>query len=85
MHVRDVRDSAGLSAAERAGNLAGALAVRADLRRPLRGRTVVLIDDVVTTGATLSESARALHAIGATVPSAAVIAATRRRASAAHE
>ena len=78
-HVRDVRDSAGLSASGRAANLAGALAVPPALAEQLRGRTVVLVDDVVTTGATLSESARALRAVGAIVPSAAVIAATRRR------
>jgi predicted amidophosphoribosyltransferase len=80
LHVRDVRDSAALSASDRAQNLAGALAVPPALGRRLRGRTVVLIDDVVTTGATLSECARALRAVGAIVPSAAVIAATRRRA-----
>jgi predicted amidophosphoribosyltransferase len=80
VHVRDVRDSAALSASDRAQNLAGALAVPPAVGRRLRGRTVVLIDDVVTTGATLSECARALRAVGAIVPSAAVIAATRRRA-----
>lgn len=37
---------------------------RADPR--LRGRRVWLIDDVVTTGATLEDAAQALHAIGAT-------------------
>jgi len=79
VHVRDVRDSASLSAADRARNLSGALAVAPAVKHQLRGRTVVLIDDVVTTGATLSECARALRAAGATVPAAAVIAATRRR------
>ena len=78
-HVREIRDSAGLTAADRAVNLQGALAVTPAFAARLRGRTVVLLDDVVTTGATLSESARALRAAGATVPSAAVIASTRRR------
>jgi len=85
MHVRAVRDSVGLTAADRADNLAGALAVRDDLGPCLRGRTVVIIDDVVTTGATLTEAARALRAVGATVPCAAVIAATRRRGDKGHE
>jgi len=79
VHVRHIRDSASLSATDRADNLSGALAVPPALRHQLHGRAVVLIDDVVTTGATLSECARALRAAGAIVPSAAVIAATRRR------
>jgi len=78
-HARDVRDSAALSASDRAANIAGALAVPRVMRARLRGRTVLLLDDVVTTGATLAESARALRAAGAIVASAAVIAATPRR------
>ena len=78
-HVRDVHDSAGLSAASRRRNLDGALAVPSRLVGRIRGRTVVLVDDVVTTGATLAEAARALRAAGAVVTSAAVIAATVRR------
>jgi len=79
VHVRDVRDSAALSASDRAGNMAGALSVPPTMRTRLRDRTVVLLDDVLTTGATLAESARALRAAGAIVASAAVIAATPRR------
>lgn len=82
VHVRAVRDSAALSASDRAGNMAGALVVPPPMRTRLRGRTVVLLDDVVTTGATLAESARALRAAGAIVASAAVIAATPRRSGA---
>jgi predicted amidophosphoribosyltransferase len=76
-HGRRVRDSAGLSAAERAGNLASALV--ADRRAgALDGRQLVVVDDVVTTGATLAEAARALRAAGLEVIGAATIAATRR-------
>ncbi|MGI5419653.1 ComF family protein [Actinomadura luteofluorescens] len=69
-----VADQAGLSARERAANLAGAIEVRAEVA----GRSVVLVDDVVTTGASLAEAARALRAAGADVAGAATIAATPR-------
>jgi ComF family protein len=77
-HGREVSDSAGLSAAGRRRNLDGAMTLRAQVRRRLRGRTVLLVDDVVTTGATLTEAARVLRAAGARVPVAAVVAATVR-------
>ncbi len=48
-------------------------------RPALAGRRVVLIDDIVTSGATLRDAARALHAAGATVVGAAAVAATPRR------
>lgn len=77
-HVRAVRDSAGLSADARRHNLHGALAVRDSARGLIVGQHVVLVDDVVTTGATLAEAARALREAGADVVAAAVIAATVR-------
>ncbi|NDU72471.1 ComF family protein [Actinomadura sp. DSM 109109] len=69
-----VADQVGLSARERAANLRGAIEVRADVT----GLRVVLADDVVTTGASLAEAARALRAAGADVAGAATIAATPR-------
>jgi predicted amidophosphoribosyltransferase len=76
-----VRDQAGLDAAARAANLAGSLSVPGRLVPLVSGRRVVLVDDVVTTGATLAEAARALRAAGAQVVAAATVAATARRTS----
>ena len=74
-----VRDQAGLDAAARAANLAGNLTVPGRLGALVAGRAVVLVDDVVTTGATLAEAARALRSAGAQVLAAATVAATSRR------
>ncbi|MFW6721913.1 ComF family protein [Streptomyces sp. MAR4 CNY-716] len=77
---RAVADQAGLNAAARRRNVSGALeAVRAGallLRAP--GCRVVLVDDVMTTGASLAEAARAVRAAGCPGgPTAAVVAAPR--------
>ena len=67
-HTRRVRDQAGLAREDRWRNLAGALVVRESARSTLRraaaeGTTVVVVDDVLTTGATATESVRALKVI----------------------
>lgn len=76
-HTRGVLDQAGLSAGERAANLRGALVARPH-RLPVRAR-VIVVDDVITTGATLAEAVRALREGGAEAPAAAVLAVTRRK------
>lgn len=72
--ARAVADQSGLDSAGRAANLSGALRAR----RPVPGLAIVVVDDVVTTGATLAEAARALRAAGADVVGCAVVAGTRR-------
>lgn len=76
---RDVVDQAGLTARQRAENLSEAMWLPSRLARLVTGRSVVVVDDVVTTGATLADAARALAGSGAHVPAAAVVAATPRR------
>jgi len=72
---RNGPDQAGLDAAARETNR------RDSMVAVLAGRHhVLLLDDIVTTGATLTEAARALGAAGNTVLGAAVVAATPRHA-----
>jgi ComF family protein len=59
--VRDTPSQTGLGRRARRANLRGAFAVRPGTRAP---RAVWLVDDVITTGSTLAESARVLHRAG---------------------
>jgi ComF family protein len=61
--TRERPPQAGLSAAARRKNARSAY--RARLPRSLRGKTLLLVDDVLTTGATAESAARALLAAGA--------------------
>ena len=63
--VRRTRPQVGLSRPERAENLQGALRVDPGKAPALAGRSVVLVDDVLTTGATADAAARALLRAGA--------------------
>jgi predicted amidophosphoribosyltransferase len=82
--VRVAEDQAGLGAEARARNLAGSLSCS-----PTRARRclpsgngpeplVVVVDDVITTGATLREAQRALEVEGVLVAGVATVAATQR-------
>lgn len=54
-----------LTPGERLANVAGAFTVPAFSRKPIQGAHLILVDDVVTTGATLRAAAAALFAAGA--------------------
>jgi len=58
--VRQTQQQIGLSRKERASNVQGAFKVAADRQDLIHGRRVVLIDDVLTSGATVDACARAL-------------------------
>ncbi|GAA4204104.1 ComF family protein [Actinocatenispora rupis] len=84
--VGSLPDSTELSAAGRLRRARDAfrpapvgLARLAAASRPARAGPVVLVDDIVTTGATLAATARVLHTAGVPVGAAVVLAATRRR------
>jgi len=63
--VRATPQQVGMSKTERAANMQGAFRVPAEHRTDISGRRVVLIDDVLTSGATVDACARALLRAGA--------------------
>lgn len=76
LHLRrTVRDSAGLTVDERARNLAGAMRAAAPVSP---ARRAIIVDDIVTTGATMLEADRALRAAGWDVLGGASLAATQK-------
>ena len=68
--ARATRPQSGLQAGERVRNLQGAFVAR----RPCLAQHVLVIDDVMTTGATLRQVARVVLAAGASEVSALVVA-----------
>ncbi len=78
-HARRVADQAGLGREARALNLAGALVVPPWGSAAVRSAPCLVVDDVLTTGATLAEAARALRSAGAPHVVAATLAVRARR------
>jgi ComF family protein len=75
--VRRTRPQSELSRDERRGNVSGAFSARR--KAILKGATVLLVDDILTTGATCSEAARALKKAGAARVIVAVIARSQEQ------
>ena len=65
VRTRATKPQYGLSKEERRENLRGAFSVPAEKQQDVRGRDVLLLDDIYTTGVTCAECARALKKAGA--------------------
>ncbi|MFF2390783.1 ComF family protein [Agromyces sp. NPDC058104] len=73
--ARDRADQAGLDEAARRANAHGGLVAP----HRLDGRRFLLVDDILTTGSTLAETARAVRSAGGSVAGSAVLAETPLR------
>jgi predicted amidophosphoribosyltransferase len=74
---RSVADQSELGRAEREANLHGAVRVKVLPARRMNDRCIVVVDDILTSGATIREATRALAAEGYQVCGAAVVALVR--------
>ena len=77
IHQKSVRDQSELSYTARQSNMARAFRLRSD--DLVRERPILLIDDVLTTGATLDSAVRALRERNLTVLGAATVCASAHR------
>jgi ComF family protein len=78
--VRRTESQAGKSGSGRRRNVAGAFVSPPGQRRKIEGRRILIIDDVLTTGATAEACAKALLRAGASAVDLAVIARVRESA-----
>ena len=76
LRVRDTPEQVGLNRDDRVRNMQGAFALEPALAQQALGQHMVLIDDVMTTGATLLAAAAPLLQAGAASVSALVLAKT---------
>lgn len=67
LRSRATRSQTELTSEERVGNVAGSFQLSEQDRDIIRGHHLVLVDDVVTTAATLNECARVLYSGGARI------------------
>ncbi|MEO1206320.1 MAG: ComF family protein [Pseudomonadota bacterium] len=63
--IRRTKPQVGLSQAQRRGNLAGAFHIKTSAKVRLDGKRILLVDDVITTGATANACAKVLKNAGA--------------------
>ncbi len=82
LRTRDTPSQRSLPRAERLANLVDAFAVEPLRAMELRGQRVVLIDDVMTSGASLHTAARVLRQAGVASVSALVLARTETSSNA---
>jgi predicted amidophosphoribosyltransferase len=78
-HQRAIRDQSKLSVSSRRENLAMALSIKPQFRGNYPSENLVILDDLVTTGATINEANRALTKAGFKVQAAATACVALRR------
>ena len=81
IRVRATETQGGKSGGGRRRNVAAAFHVRASRAKQVAGRRILLIDDVMTTGATIEGCARVLLKAGAACVDVAVIARVKETAN----
>lgn len=67
VHSRSVKDQSALNSKQRVSNVSGALVVPSKFKSRIGGGNIgplIIVDDLITTGATLAEAIRALRAAG---------------------
>ena len=82
LRIKDTPHQLALPLDRRAANVRGAFAVEPRRLRELRGRRITLVDDVMTSSATVAEAARVVLAAGAERVDVWVVARTPRAAEA---
>ena len=78
-HQRNIRDQSKLNVTNRRENLAMALSIKPEFHGIYSGEKLVIVDDLVTTGATINEANRALTKAGFEVQAAATACVALRR------
>jgi ComF family protein len=67
--ARETESQTRLTPEQRQGNVAGSFAIRSGAQHAVAGAHIVVVDDVVTTAATLNECAKVLYQAGARIVS----------------